>query len=204
MHFRFLFLLLLTTPAFSQGEKKILFRGDSVWYSGEGNLFFISRDKGIKWDTIFSKPQSDQPVFFYGAFDTATNVFISDQRTVFLFGWDGTMHNKTILFCSSDYGKTWSKSVHNSRDGVVGVKYLHPSLPGIFFLDLRDGYIGVSNDYGKTWKEKNISKKYHCYSMLEVYEDGTLGITAFRDKKCTQVVMLESKNNGATWHRYLV
>src|ERR1041385_874215 len=125
MYFRFLFLLLLTTPVFSQAEKKILFHGDSLWYAGEGNLLFASHDKGISWDTIFSKPKTGQPVFFYGAFDTATNVFISGQRIIFIFGWDGTMHNRTILFCTSDYGKTWNKSELYSFNGAVGVKYLY-------------------------------------------------------------------------------
>lgn len=162
---------------------------------------FSSMDKGASWDTIFEKRNQIDNVFFYGNFDTATNVFISDQRTLFVFGWDGTMHYKTILYSSSDGGNTWNNLSVYANQGLIGVKYLHKVSETYFILDLRRGLYSISEDAGKTWKTELIwNDKYSCADeRLTFLENGDITYTFSSGQECKHKVTMVSKDNGKTW-----
>ncbi len=198
----FLFFIFISTVGFAQtAEKKILFRGDSIWYASQKQFLFSSTDKGEKWDTVFGKRDSVEIVFFDGELDTASNVFISDQHTVFVFGWDGTMLYQTILYCSSDCGKTWRKSKLNSRNGQVGVRYLHRISSQQFFIYLRNGYYAISQDAGKTWEQKcMVTDKYGCFDNQVSYgTKGKMYIRYSRSRNCSKWEKLYSTDGGITW-----
>ena len=188
-------------PAQETG-KRIFFRNDSLWYAGQNHTLLSSVDKGLSWDTVFGKENFAGPVFFNGGFDTSSNVFVFDAKTIFIFGWDGTMHNKTILFCSSDYGKTWRKSVHSSMNGVVGVKYLHVNSPTEYFLYLRNGYYVYSEDAGNTWQNKSIvATGSGCFDDRFEIAGGVLQIGYSRDKDCKSRTIMFSADGGKTWNK---
>lgn len=198
------FFLLISIPSFSQEtQKRILFRGDSIWYAGENQILFSSTNKGVSWDTIFAKRNPPDTVFFMSVFDTATNVFIGDQRTLFVFGWDGSMHRQTILFSSSDCGKTWSKATFYTFASVVGVKYLHKSSPGNYFIYLHRNTYVFSADSGKTWKKSVMHQdKFGCFDERVVIKaDGEMTIGFSADKECKTRTMLHSLDGGKTWTR---
>ncbi|CAN5757084.1 hypothetical protein BH11BAC7_BH11BAC7_30050 [soil metagenome] len=190
----FLFLFIPFPSPSQETQKRILFRSDSTWYAADDQLLFSSNDKGVSWDTIFAKKSPADTVFFYGALDTATNVFISDAKTLFVFGWDGTMHYKTILFCSSDYGKTWNKHIFPGNSGSLGTKYLHKINADQFFLDCRKGDYYLTSDTGKTWirhtmiKQKNTSADEH----FTFHKNGDITFEYLEGKK-------RSRDGGNTW-----
>ena len=187
-------------PAQETG-RRIFFRSDSLWYAGQNHVLLSSVNKGLSWDTVFGKEIFTEPVFFNGGFDTSSNVYVFDAKTIFIFGWDGTMHNKTILFSTSDYGKTWNRSVHNSINGVVGVKYLQVSSTG-YFLYLRNGYYDFSEDGGKTWQQKcMVDHKFGCFDDRFKLVNGTMTIGYSRDKACKTRTILYSHDGGKTWRR---
>lgn len=197
----FLFLILFPSLAFSQEtQKRILFTGDSIWYAGENQMLFSTTDKGKSWDTIFAKNSLDT-VFIIGILDTATNVFISDQRTLFVFCWDGTMHRKTILFCSSDGGKSWNKTMVYAQYGVVGVKYIHKVSSTHFILDCRQGYYAFTEDAGKTWKSKCIMHgKYSCPDeRLTYHPNGDITFSFSLGQQCKHKEMMLSQDYGKSW-----
>jgi hypothetical protein len=200
-YFFYFFLFLIPTISFSQeAEKKILFHSDSIWYASQNHVLFSSINKGEKWDTIFGKRDSTEIVFFEGDLDTARNVFISDQHTIFVFGWDGTMLYKTILYCSSDGGKTWNKSIVLGYHGTIGVKYLHKISSGSFFLYLRNGFYVFSQDAGKTWTRKcmTIRQKFKDFDPQVSYKangDMYLHFTANHELH----LLVYSTDGGITW-----
>lgn len=209
----FILFLFISIFGFSQNsEKKILFKGTSLWYAAENQLLFSTNDEGKNWDTIFEKRNFKSIVFFNGEFDTATNVFISDQRTLFVFGWDGTMHYQTKLYSSLDCGKTWNETQFQGIDGVVGVKYFHKIASEKFFLYLRDGRYAISNDSGKSWTYKIIhpmnflhhfGKKYYCFDdFVQFNPNGEMRISCARDKKCMKRKNMRSTDGGITWYHY--
>jgi photosystem II stability/assembly factor-like uncharacterized protein len=196
--------LFLSITCFSQEtQKRILFRGDSIWYAGENQALFSSTNKGASWDTVFAKRNPQDTVFFQGVLDTATNVFIADQRTLFVFGWDGTMLRKTILFSSADGGKTWNKNAFYSSTGILGVKYLHKNAAGDYFLYKRRGYYVYSTDSGKTWEERSIvTSKFGCFDERVIIKPGGEMIIGFsRDKECKTRTMMHSLDGGKTWQK---
>jgi photosystem II stability/assembly factor-like uncharacterized protein len=199
-----LFILLSVTCSSQEPTKRILFRSDSTWYAAADQLLFSSSDKGASWDTIFAKRTPTDTVFFNGSLDTATNVFISDAKTLFVFGWDGTIHNKTVLYSSADGGKTWNKAVFYIKGGFVGVKYLHKTVGSRFFLEGREGYYFVTDDYGKTWVKKhvmNYSYFFTCTDDRFIFRgngDITYGYSIEID--CEGRVATISKDGGKTWN----
>lgn len=199
----FIVFLFISSVGFSQnsGGRRILFKGDSLWYAAENQMLFSSTMKGINWDTIFANRNQTDTVFFNGALDTATNVFISDQKTLFVFAWDGTRHYKTILYSSSDYGKTWVKISIQALHGVVGVNYFHKISPDKFFLDCRSGHYAMSDDAGKTWKTKCVMDgKYRCADERFIFhENGDITFVYSKGQKCKFRRMALSRDNGVTW-----
>jgi hypothetical protein len=196
-----LLFLIISLSSFSQEtQKRILFRGDSTWYAAENQILFSSENKGISWDTILAKRSSDT-VFFSGILDTATNVFISDQRTLFVFAWDGTMHYGTFLFCSSDRGKSWNKSTMLAFNGIIGVKYLHKVSSTYFILDRRSGYYSITEDAGHSWKNKcAVTDKFSCADeKLTFLENGHITFRYSRGQKCKDKFLVISTDNGKTW-----
>jgi hypothetical protein len=143
-------------------------------------------------------------VFFSGAFDTATNIFIPDQRTIFIFGWDGTMLYKTILYCSSDCGKTWSKFSVRAESGLVGVKYLHKISLSQFFLDCRNGSFAVTVNSGKKWNYDDLVQDNHGCIKDENFLFDTNGEIRYgyilKLPENTERVDLLSKDGGLTWN----
>jgi hypothetical protein len=201
-----IFLLLSITCNSQETQKRILFHSDSIWYAGENQLLFSSTDKGVSWDTIFAKRNPQDTVFFMGVLDTATNVFISDQRTLFVFGWDGTMHRKTILYSSSDGGKMWSKTEVYNNFGVLGVKNLHMISPTQFFLERRRGHYATTLNAGKTWKMEYIIQdtyspgKYSCADELFTFHtNGNITYSYSPGTKCKSTVKYISHDGGLTW-----
>lgn len=202
MKFAAMLFLFISLNSFSQEtQKRILFRGDSIWYAGENQLLFSSTNKGVSWDTAFAKTNPLDTFFINGVLDTATNVFISDQRTLFVFGWDGTMHYKTILYSSFDHGKTWNKLSVYANQGLVGVKYLHKVSQSYFILDRRKGLYSVTEDSGKTWKSQLIwNDKYSCADEgLTFLDNGHITYSFSRGQKCKHKVIMVSVDNGKTW-----
>jgi photosystem II stability/assembly factor-like uncharacterized protein len=199
-----LFFFLLSFSGFSQSvEKKILFKGDSIWYASENQSLYSSTTKGQTWDTIFAKRNLTDTVFFNGALDTATNVFISGQKTLFVFGWDGTMHYKTILYSSSDCGKSWSKIKTVAANGTVDVHYFHKISESNFLLDCRNGYYLYSEDRGKTWIPHNLMTDAIICRDEKIFfaPDGIITYGYFRDKKCKHKIRLYTFDGGKTWVR---
>jgi photosystem II stability/assembly factor-like uncharacterized protein len=197
-----LFFLLISISGFSQSvERKILFKGDSIWYAAENQSLYSSTTKGQTWDTIFAKRNQTDTVFFNGALDTATNVFIADQKTLFVFGWDGTMHYKTILYCSSDCGKTWNRSTVYAENGIIGVHYLHKISGNHFFLDCRHGNYMLTFDNGKTWVKKRVTEEKHtCNEGEFIFGDfGYIYYSYITGKNCRVSVNLISKDGGIIW-----
>ncbi|MDQ3109769.1 MAG: hypothetical protein M3R17_07720 [Bacteroidota bacterium] len=199
--FIFLFLAIPFLFQSQETQKRILFRSDSTWYAAADQILFSSTNKGANWDTIFAKKSPADTVFFNGALDTATNVFISDAKTIFIFGWDGTMHFKTILFCSSDYGKTWTKTIFYATAGVVGVKYLHKISDTQFFLERRGENYSVTTDSGKTWKNNVIFNSKHGGKdeRFTFLENGEIRYSYYRSRERKHKTVLSSKDGGLTW-----
>lgn len=199
----FLFMILFPLCAFAQEtQKRILYRGDSLWYAGENQLLLSSTDKGISWDTIFAKNSLDT-IFFNGELDTATNVFISDQRTLFVFGWDGTMHYKTVLYSSTDCGKSWSKTAMHFMYGVIGVKYLHKISSTHFFLEGRNAHYLISEDAGKTWTSKSVAiEKFGCPDERFKFHPNGIISYGYHKGSCVQRRIVRTSNDGGkTWSK---
>lgn len=196
-----LLFLVISLSSFSQEiYKRILYLGDSVWYAGENQILFSSIDKGISWDTIFANKSQTDTTFFYGVLDTATNVFISDQQTLFVFGWDGTSHHKTILYSSSDSGKTWNKSSIYAHQGIVGVKYFHKISPTKFFLDCRSGSYALTTNSGKTWKTNGLINGYSCADeRFKFLPNGNITYSYGHGTRCAIKATFISKDGGLTW-----
>jgi photosystem II stability/assembly factor-like uncharacterized protein len=197
-----IFALFISLSGFSQlSEKKILFKGDSLWYASTGNILFSSVNKGKNWDTAFAKTNRADTIFFYSDFDTTKNIFIADQKTIFIFGWDGTMHFKTILYSSSDCGKSWSKNKFVAENGVVGVSYFHKISPNRFFLDCRYGAYLISDDCGKTWYQNRLTnEKSGCRDERFIFNsNGYISLGFYTDKKCLEKVIVTSPDGGLTW-----
>jgi photosystem II stability/assembly factor-like uncharacterized protein len=193
--------ILLSVTCSSQTEKRILFQSDSTWYAAFDQLLFSSTNKGISWDTIFAKRNPTDTVFFNGPLDTATNVFIPDAKTLFVFGWDGTMHYKTILYSSTDGGKTWNKSWFYTNAGNVGVKYMHKVSASYFIMDRRQGQYSVTEDAGKTWKNKCVmTDKFSCADeRLTFHQNGDITYQYSRGQECRFKRVMVSRDNGKTW-----
>jgi hypothetical protein len=196
-----LLFLVISLSSFSQEtQKRILFRGDSLWYAAQEQVLFSSADQGVNWDTIFYKKNQVGFLFFNGVFDTATNIYIADQLTIFVFGWDGTMLYTTVISSSFDGGKTWKRDPLVANNGLVGIKYMYQASPGNYFIYLREGDYAVINNSEKRWQLKKMPKQFHCYQeTVSVNKAGEIRVKCFADKKCTQPVLLISKDGGATW-----
>lgn len=164
-------------------------------------MLLSSVDKGQHWDTIFGKRDSNEVVFFEGDLDTARNVFISDQHTLFVFGWDGTMLYQTFLYCSSDGGKTWNKTILRGYNGTVGVKYLHKISPTSFFIYLRNGFYAYSQDAGKTWTRKcmTIREKFVNFDSQVSYDANGMMFVHFEGNH-PRYLIAYSTDGGITWN----